>query len=402
MDNGAIKTDKAINGFFYTAKTAVFSARNFVKPYSDVFYFLFLAFLIWGKSTYIEKTPALNVFFAISAVCLAVKCLFTDWSLIDLCKAAALVAFGGISYITSKHSILLVTLAGIVGAKDVNLKKVLSMCLAFRIALYITVVAFANMNVIPSDNLTSFETVNGETVVVNRYTLGFTMSNAAHILFLVTAALYIAVNYKKFGFAHAAVIIILNVILYNLTNCRTGFAILFVIVVIALLFKIDRVYKAAGRVVPCLACVCALACVACSYLYGKVGFIDRIDEIISCRFSYSALFINYFGLSLFGADTSALVVGSQVMDVAYVNLAVNYGIVAFVFFMVMDVCLAARSIKKGDKGFTAAYIAMALVGTVENYTLDIGINFTLAFATEIIFPRDEKNALPPLAGKKGN
>lgn len=359
-------------------------------PYADVFYFLFLAFLIWSKSTYIENTSDLNLFFNISAVCLAVKCLFTDWRLDEILKSAVLICFGLVTYVASGHTILLVTFAGIVGAKDVNLKRMLGMCLTLRIALYIFVVSFANMNVIPSVNLYSEEIIDGAVVGTNRYSLGFTMPNAAHIIFLVTATLYIAVNYKKFGLVHAAVITFINIVLYYQTNCRTGLAILIAIVILALLFKKDGVYKAVGRISPYLFCACALIVLAASALYGRIGVINRTDVVLSNRFAYSQLFIKTFGLSLFGCDASSLVSGSVVMDVAYVNLAVNYGVIAFALVMIMFTALAYRSYKEGDKGLTVAFIAMALLGAVENYTLDIGINFTLMFAVKLLFPPEKE------------
>lgn len=362
-------------------------------PFADVFYFLFLVFLMWSKSTYIEKTADLNVFFTISAVCLGVKYLLTNWRLEEVARSAALIWLGVVTYITSGHSILLVTFAGIVGAKDVNLKRMLGMCLIFRIALYIVVVSFANMNVIPSVNRYSEEIIDGVAVGTNRYSLGFTMPNAAHVIFLVTAALYIAVNYKKFNFIHAAVITVINIILYTQTDCRTGLVILIVIVVLALLFKIDGVYRVIGKIAPYLFCVCALIGFVFSAFYGRVDFINQFDLILSNRFSYSKLFIKTFGLSVFGLDASSLVSGATVMDVAYVNLAVNYGVIAFALVMTMFTALAYKSYKAGDRGLTVAVMAMALLGMVENYTLDIGINFTLMFAAGLLFPPEKERAL---------
>lgn len=362
-------------------------------PYADAFYFLFLAFLMWSKSTYIENTTDLNLFFDIAAGCLAAKYLFTNWRFEEILKSVALICFGVVTYLASGHTILMVTFAGIVGAKDVNLKRMLGMCLALRIALYIFVVSFANMNVIPSINRHSETIIDGVSVATDRYSLGFTMPNAAHVIFLITAALYIAVNYKKFGLVHAAVIIILDIILYIQTDCRAGFVVLLLIVVLALLFKIDGVYKTVGKATPYLFSVCALVCLAFSALYGRVGFINRLDTILSNRFSYSQLFIKTFGLSVFGLDASSLVSGSTVMDVAYVNLAVNYGVIAFVLVMTAFAAISYRSYKAGDKGLTVALIAMALIGAVENYTLDIGINFTLMFAVEFLFPPEKADSL---------
>lgn len=376
-----------------SAAQAIKAARKFVMPYADAFYFLFLAFLMWNKSTYMENTPEHQLFFNIAAVCLALKYVFTNWRAEDILKSLALILFGVITYVVSGHTILMVTLAGIVGAKDVNLKRMLGMCLALRIALYIFVVAFANMNVIPSYNRHSESIVNGVSVAKDRYSLGFTMPNAAHVIFLVTAALYIAVNYKKFGLVHAVVITFINVILYEQTDCRAGFVILIVIVVLALVFKIDKVYKAVGRAAPYLFCVCALVGFAFAALYGKVGFINRLDTILSCRFSYSQLFLNTFGIGLIGCDASSLVSGSIVMDVAYVNLVVNYGVIAFILVMSTFTAITYKSYRGGDKGLTVALIAMALLGMVENYTLDIGINFTLMYAAVLLFPPKKERAL---------
>lgn len=374
---------------FSAAWRAIIAARGFIKPYADIFYFLFLAFLIWCKSTYVEGTADLNTFFLLAAICLAVKCVFTDWTVRDICIAVALVGFGFIAYRTSGHSILLVTAAGIVGAKDVDFKGTLDRCCIVRIALYIAVVAFANMKIIPSDNLTY---IDGDGIL-NRYTLGFTMPNAAHILFLVTVALYIAADFRRFGFIHAAVVTFLNIVLYNQTGCRTGVVILEAVVILALAFKIKAVYRVVGKAAPYIVCGCAFISVAFAFLYGRAPFVDALDNIISNRFLYSQLFIDTFGLSLLGTDTSALVSSPRVMDVAYINLVVNYGVIAFALFIFGYALMARRSVQSGNRGLTLAIITMAVLGLVENYILDIGINFTLMFIAEFIFARRKGNLL---------
>jgi len=380
-----VKTNSIIEGNVFAAlKNIIVTAWKSVLPYADIFYFLFLAFLIWCKSTYVENTDYLTTFFALSAVSVAIKYVFTKWTIRDILISATLIVFGYITYKNSGHSILLVTAAGIVGAKDVNLKRMLCMCCVLRIALYIYVVAFANMGVIPFIKGSAWATVDGETVVKKHYAMGFTRSNSAHIIFFITAALYIAANYKKYGVIHAAVIVFINFALYELTSCRTGFIMVFIVVVLGLICKFKPIYKAVGKVAPFIGCIVTALCLALTYLYGQYDFVNDINIKLSSRVSLAQLFMNDFGLSWFGQDASTY--GPwRVMDAAWVNCVVNYGVIAYVLVMLCDIFLVYRSVKDENRGLTVALICMAILASVENYTLDIGVNFTLMFAAELIF-----------------
>lgn len=367
-----------------TVKNAVIFVWRSVLPYADIFYFLFLAFLIWCKSTYVEKTDYLNTFFTLSAVCVAIKYVFTRWNIRDILISAALIVFGYITYKNSGHSILLVTAAGIVGAKDVNLKRMLCMCCVLRIALYIYVVAFANMGVITLGKATQWATENGVQVVKKHYDMGFTRSNSAHIIFFVTAALYIAANYKKYNVIHAAVMVFLNFALYELTNCRTGFIMVFIVVALALIFKFKPVYKAVGKIAPFVGCIVAAFGIALTYMYGQYDFVTSLDLKLSSRIYLARFYMDEYGLTWFGQD-AALSYPWRALDAAWANCVVNYGVIAFALVMLCDIFLVYRSVKKGDRGLTVAFIAMAIMAMVENYTMDIGVNFTLMFAAELIF-----------------
>lgn len=365
----------------------IVDAREKVVSYADAFYFIFLCILISIKSTFIELTPYLNTFFLISAVFLGLKYLFTNWDFKDILISAVLLGAGFLTYKASGHSIMFVTVAAIVGAKDVNLKHLVKWICIFRIAEYIAIVSMYNMGLTPKIDHTSYGSqivVDGQVQneIIHRYNLGFTKSNPAHVIFFICTVAYIWLFFKKYNVFSAAVITLLNLFIYEQTACRTGVWMVEIIAVVALLFKSKKIFDVLKKALPYIPLFVVAFCLAMTALYGKWSVADKINDVFSDRFYHSSLFMSGGKISLFGQNSSF---GGDIFDVAYINLFINYGAIFFALFMSGNVALLYDCAKNNKTELAIAVLAFVILGVTENYSLDIGMNFTLVFLSEFIF-----------------
>lgn len=362
-------------------------ARRKMFSLAEIFYFMFFFILIGIKSTYIELTADVGYFFLASAVFLALKYLFTDWKIKEIFICLILLTCGFISYLQSGHSVILVTVAAIAGFKGIDKRRFVKVIFAYRVALYIALVAFYNMDMVPGSNeLTSGEltVVDGDLVhvLLNHCSLGFTGSNPAHIMFFVAFAAYLFAFHGKYNLIHAAVVVLLNFLLYDYTNCRTAFILVNVVAAVAYVLRWKRLYRLTGKFAVWLTPLAVLFCIFMTVGYGRNSFFNGANAAFSNRFNISQSFMNEIPISLFGRDTSSV---SDVFDMAYFNLFLNYGIFFTVLFLLGQAWLFADSVREDMPGYTLALAAFLFLGITENYVLDVGVNFTLALLGGLLF-----------------
>lgn len=252
-----------------------------------------------------------------------------------------------------------------------------------------------NIGLTPKIDHTSFGSqiiVDGQIQyeIIHRYNLGFTKSNPAHIIFFICVAAYIVLFYKKYNIVSAAVVTVVNLFLYDNTACRTGVWLVEIILAIALLFKSKKIFKFIKRLLPYIPLLAAAFCLAMTALYGKWSVADRINEAFSDRFHYSSLFMNGGKVSLFGQNASSI---GDIFDVAYINLFINYGVIFFALFMAGNVALLDNCAKNNRVELAIAVLAFIILGVTENYSLDIGMNFTLVFFSELIFRKKQSSLI---------
>lgn len=362
-------------------------ARRKMFSFAEIFYFTFFFILIGIKSTYIELTADVGYFFLASAVFLALKYLFTDWKVKEIFISLILLTCGFISYLQSGHSVVLVTVAAVAGFKGIDKRRFVKVIFAYRVALYIALVAFYNMNMVPGSNeLTSGEltVVDGDPVhvLLNHCSLGFTGSNPAHIMFFVAFAAYLFAFHGKYTLIHAAVVVLLNFLLYDYTNCRTAFILVNVVAAVAYVLRWKRLYRLTGKFAVWLTPLVVLFCIFMTVGYGRNSFFNQANVSFSNRFNISQSFMNEIPISLFGRDTSSV---SEVFDMAYFNLFLNYGIFFTVLFLLGQAWLFADSVREDMPGYTLVLAAFLFLGITENYVLDVGVNFTLALLGGLLF-----------------
>lgn len=363
-------------------------ARRKMFSFAEIFYFIFFFILIGIKSTYIELTADVGYFFLASAVFLALKYLFTDWKIKEVFICLILLTCGAISYLQSGHSVILVTLAAIAGFKGIDKRRFVKVVFTYRAVLYIALVAFYNMDMVPGSNDLTFGDytfVDGDAVrvLLNHCSLGFTGSNPAHIMFFVAVVGYLFVFHEKYNLIHAAAIVLANFLLYDYTNCRTAFILVNVVAAIAYVLRWKRLYRFTGKFAVWLVPFVTLFCLLMTFGCGRNSFFNEVNVSFSERFNLSQSFMNEIPISLFGRDTSSV---SDVFDVAYLNLFLNYGIFFTVLFLLGQAWLFADSVREDMPGYTLALVAFLLLGITENYMLDAGVNFTLALLGGLLFP----------------
>lgn len=182
-----------------------------------------------------------------------------------------------------------------------------------------------------------------------RYSLGFTWVTVAPVLLVFFSASLLYLYRKKISWMFFYLMIIVNTLLYLLTNTRMAFFSTFLILIVFAVRKFHPSWLRFSRSRPMLWFVLAvpvtltLVSGLLAIFYTPSNAFERVlDGLLSGRLSNGAKAFHTYGLSLFGQPVqwvgygAAFRPGKSVylfVDNSYLNILINYGV--FVLFAVL-------------------------------------------------------------------
>lgn len=170
--------------------------------------------------------------------------------------------------------------------------------------------------------------IDGETIVRN--SLGFGNINSAFVYYLgIIFGLYYFLHNHKFKLLLLYVpTTLMALYMYRETDCRTGFYIYLLFVVVSLIYnkKLNNYFK---RIVPYLFVFFTIFSFLLAIIYGTT-MSNEVNSLLSGRPYFSYYYIkNFKFISLVGTG----VVGHYVLDNYYLSLLVKSGIVGYITYL---------------------------------------------------------------------
>ena len=129
--------------------------------------------------------------------------------------------------------------------------------------------------------------------------------------------------------------------LYKYSMNRSGFLCALLLIGLILIFKSPKIRK--NKLVKNLCWLSPIICFLLSFLlsffYGRFRFITILDHILQGRFAQGHAFLNAYSVKLLGQKIyeNTSVSGYMVLDSAYLDMLLCYGIVLFVAYMWISV-----------------------------------------------------------------
>lgn len=290
-----------------------------------------------------------------------------------------------ISYASSKMTDYLSLVLLVIGAKGIDIKKIVKVCFSFyAITLGVHIIAYIiTMLVDPA----SIEIVHRDEVERYSFFLGHPNSFAAILAW--TNIMYLYLRYDKLKSKDYIITILVALFIYFVPNSRTSAILLIVFVLMILVFKrnIKFIIKLCRFAIPVL----AVTMFALFLAYNMTPIIDKLDGILNARIKLALAIYENYGITLFGEYipfgqelTTVYKYGltQLTIDSAYYSLLFSYGIINTLIFLVIYTRL---SFKKGLENKKILFLVIwAFYAVTETLALNPLLCFPLLFAKELI------------------
>lgn len=337
------------------------------------------------------------------AIALLYKCLWLDkYKKQDLIKMAVILFVSAIAVLLSRRGALFDYVLLLVGARNINPKKILKAYLVIAIPLIVLAFLCSNFGLI--ENFTIKR--RGSTSIRNSFGIVYPTDFAAHIFYIILSLLYI--KKRKMQYYDVLVILLIVILLDKFCNARISEV---MILLTGILFFVldykEKIFnnKIFPKVVKAFSGVLALTSIFLPLLYSTSNEIMvLIDEkLLNGRFFMAKRVIDMYGYSLFGQkivmqgdgyktyqyDAN---LGKTYIDSAYLQIALLYGFVFLVLLLIAISIYIDKSYKKGDIKMILVIFLILCSCFHNQYLIIIAYNpFTIMMGTSIFGGKNPRN-----------
>lgn len=337
------------------------------------------------------------------AIALSYKCLWLDkYKKQDLIKMAVILFVSAIAVLLSRRGALFDYVLLLVGARNINPKKILKAYLVIAIPLIVLAFLCSNFGLI--ENFTIKR--RGSTSIRNSFGIVYPTDFAAHIFYIILSLLYI--KKRKMQYYDVLIILLIVILLDKFCNARTSEV---MILLTGILFFVldykEKIFnnKIFPKVVKAFSGVLALTSIFLPLLYSTSNeIIVLIDEkLLNGRFFMAKRVIDMYGYSLFGQkivmqgdgyktyqyDAN---LGKTYIDSAYLQIALLYGFVFLVLLLIAISIYIDKSYKKGDIKMILVIFLILCSCFHNQYLIIIAYNpFTIMMGTSIFGGKNPRN-----------
>lgn len=362
-------------------------AGEMIEKYQESFY-MFFVLTIFGLMSIGQGSDFIlyRVLFPFAMIAWAFKFFSTPYTKREWFW---IILIGGLLFINllrNHEKTLVLSFLAIVGAKDVDLGKVLKWALWERIALTVGTVSLALMGVIENIYVGHMpKYMHGEWKAVNLYCYGYTHPNHAYLECFTIAILVVLVYFEKLKWYGYLLLSFFMYGAYRVLVCRTGWVTwlatmaIMICYAIAKKIKLDRIYLKCLSVIPLVLTAFSLWGMSVSEDVNT-GIGEILNQLFTGRMkiaradAYPQIFWTFIGHNPRAG-----------MDLAYVHMIYNYGWIISIAFLGAYVWTMLKLAEKRKDGWCIALAAMAgyIIGEVP--PLNVGWNITLILLSVVLF-----------------
>lgn len=349
-----------------------------------------LAWCLLMTQVFLTQTTIPMGTFRITGICLGLIILsmlaYMNYSLKQILIVGALGIVGVLTSYVSKDNIALWVCILLACAKDIRYELTLKYMLAAMTAIFVLAFALSSCGMIENVALI------GTHGMRNKFSMGFGSANLSHAYFLTMCLLFVTFFYEKIGIAVAAAAIVLNLLYFYLTKCKTSVALIVLLFAAVLITKKLRGSCWGRKLMQALMLISnfgivlsMLMLVVLPYFYRSdapwISYFDHYGTVLA-RISLSHYFLENYHITLFGNYIHELVDHSYYLDIGYEMLLLRYGILFTLIFCVGSVYLL-RYFRKKECYAQYLTVMMMLIHTcMESWYLMAFYNFSYFWLAE--------------------
>ena len=362
-----------------------------MRPFSEIrikpsawAYYLFVSLLIINDalgnsliSGYSESTFAQLML--VGELALAILCLFFQCNnKFSLTFFAGLFAVGCAAYVFGGRTGLLVTLLAAALGSSADPDTVLKLVFWEKLLVFLLVVGLSLVEILPGREAL-FELSNTQTKGV---TLGYTHANTFSATVVMLLLLFAAINRRSFSLWKLLLIASVELVNYYLTRSRIGFIVIVLLLVAALCVKnaqLKRVICGVGKYFLWPVLLLNFSFILLRLL-ADTQLLSVLDiKVFNGRMGFSAMYLEAYGLSLFGAPLDETVIAAKswyyALDNGYTIILLYYGVVGLIVFLLTYEMAAVQLARKGESILVIIAMCFMLWMMFEGITLTASGNF---------------------------
>lgn len=283
--------------------------------------------------------------------------------------------------IVAHYSFLFLLAFLMVGAKDIDYRKILIVYLV--VGVTIMVLAFSASQYGFIEDLTYVRYRGEEEFVRHSYGILYTTDYAAHLFYMVLATVILfSQKLNVIGKIWISILVALSV--YWTSNAQTSAICLILFAVLCVLERLLRNYmRNIEKVTRFTPVICASGFFLLADRFDGIDeWMLKIDEWLSNRLYYSKKALEWFGPKIFGQYIIESGNGLSetntteyfFIDDSYLRIFLQYGYIAFFVIMILLILLSKKAAEQKQYMIVIALIAISIHSVMEHHLMDLEYN----------------------------
>lgn len=254
----------------------------------------------------------------------------------------------------SKNTDLYTVWIMIMAAKDIDFSKICEMSFKILAAVCLVVIATCLLGI--TEDLLMIR-ANGTV----RRCFGFKFPTIIANNFMHLMIMYIYYKKEQFDYRKGIIFLIINGILFYYTDTKSAFLMGIVVLIVTLVLKYKEttlrrnllLKKYFAIILP----VSALSIVVATYMYDRTQqFWLLLNHLVTGRLGLGKEAFRSYGISMWGNEIRWITIDPRVIqteqynyvDSSFVQMIVNFGVIAFIIFVLLGIYIMSKAIHKHD------------------------------------------------------
>lgn len=352
----------------------------------EIAYYLSIVIIMGAKGIGLtEGQKIFNMCMLVAALFWGIKLILTSYTIKEWVVIAVSGFVGGIIYFRTGEKAALAAVMIIVGMKDIPPSRMMKICLGiWGITFFPTIVmGLLGMN---KGVIVVHEKLGLGPII--RYSLGFTHPNVLHVSYFIFVMLLIFVIRPKGKNLYwlAFFLFLGNIYFFLYSISYTGIIIVTGYLFLCLYFDFRKSLSKLEKVVIQLILGVSIIFPLVGPFIFKGKVFNFFNNLLSTRFELVYNLFNENKISLLGTK---MVLDSEAhlsLDSSFAYMLMNYGIIAFIFIVLLYFCALHYCISRNRLSETAILLSVAVAGITEQFLFNLSFkNITFFIMGNVLF-----------------
>ena len=342
-----------------------------------------------GIFSSMETKPPLGYLNYVILLLLGIKIILSKYSKVQIFLVAILLAFGVWLYVITEVGDLMLFIWFVIAARDVELRKTFSIALK----VFAFSIAFGVFLCILGPAADVIKTMTDGTI---GHSYGFTTANTLSLLIFQPILIGIFLRYKNFKIRDYLIIILIELIAYYVTRCRSTLITCIVLLILLPNIKALSSRKYSKKILSLLAFTspfCAFVSYFSVFLYSQGGAaLSALDLLGSSRISNAYINIIRYGLHFMPIANNPVYSSPFTLDNSYIRIGTHFGILVLILIIYIYTRSMFIMYRNEEYERLTVLVTICILSLFETNLYRLSINVAILLLAEGLYNSGRLNA----------